>query len=206
MVRSARRPRSGVPEFALASSALAPRPIAPDAHSLAEEVLMSASRRSHGRPPARGAAGNATETTASRAPAPYVDRTAYIAHAVAAVRDHGYVPADASDREPTWQAAGGRLERDADLSAADLRRAHEIVGWAVSLKPRDAERYRARLAGCLARERLTTHELPLAASAVRAFNLHLYYEIRGRKRATPTGSPASGPRATAEVRHGRPAT
>jgi len=28
---------------------------------------------------------------------------------------------------------------------------------------------------------LTNSQLPLADSAVRAFNLHLYYEIRGRK-------------------------
>jgi hypothetical protein len=37
------------------------------------------------------------------------------------------------------------------------------------------------MAACLAHERLTGEQLPLAASAVRAFNLHLYYEIRGRK-------------------------
>ncbi len=37
------------------------------------------------------------------------------------------------------------------------------------------------MTGCLAGGRLTARDLPLAASSVRAFNLHLYYEIRGRK-------------------------
>ena len=110
-----------------------------------------------------------------------VETTVYLAHAVAAARERGYVPAATGDEEPTWRAALRRLELDEDPSPADLRRAHEILGWAASLKPRDPTGYRARLAGCLARGRLTARDLPLAASSVRAFNLHLYYEIRGRK-------------------------
>jgi hypothetical protein len=74
-----------------------------------------------------------------------------------------------------------RLQANADLAPADLRRAHEIVGWVRSLKPRDPRGYRARMVPRIAHERLSLHDLPLAASAVRAFNLHLYYEIRGRK-------------------------
>ena len=74
-----------------------------------------------------------------------------------------------------------RLIAGAEVAPADLRRAREIVGWTTSLRPRDPGGYRARLATCLAHERLTLEDLPLAASAVRAFNLHLYYEIRGRE-------------------------
>jgi len=69
----------------------------------------------------------------------------------------------------------------------------EIVGWTASLRPRDPEGYRARLAACLAHERLTLEDLPLAASAVRAFNLHLYYEIRGRKSRRQREAAASYP-------------
>lgn len=110
-----------------------------------------------------------------------IDPSTYLAHAAAVVREDEYVPATATDQQPTWRAALERLERNRALSPSDVHRAHEILGWAASLKPRDADSYRARMASCLARERLTTRELPLAASAVRAFNLHLYYEIRGRK-------------------------
>jgi len=69
-----------------------------------------------------------------------------------------------------------------------VRRAHEILGWARSLRARDPDGYRARLAACLAHDWLSTRDLPLAASAVRAFNLHLYYEIRGRRSRTRRGT------------------
>jgi len=122
----------------------------------------------------------------------WVDPTAYLAHAVAVVRDHGYVPA--AGEEPTWRTALERLTHDADVTSADLRRADEILGWAASLRPRNPDGYRAHMAVCLAQERLRTRDLPLAASAVRAFNLHLYYEIRGRRSGgrlerTPTPNP-----------------
>ena len=110
------------------------------------------------------------------------DTATYLAHAVAVSRGHEYVPAASVDENPTWRRALERLEMGTNPAPADLRRAHEIIGWAASLKPRDPGSYRARLAACLARDHLTAGELPLAASAIRAFNLHLYYEIRGRKR------------------------
>jgi len=114
----------------------------------------------------------------------WADTVTYLAHAVAAAHAHRYVAAACTDEPPTWREALDRLVRHADLTAADMRRAREIRGWAASLKPRRSDSYRSRLAACLCREQLTTAELPLAASAVRAFNLHLYYEIRGRKSAT----------------------
>ncbi|MGZ6640033.1 MAG: hypothetical protein ACXVII_45425 [Solirubrobacteraceae bacterium] len=120
-----------------------------------------------------------------------VDPTTYLAHAVAAVHADGYVPASATDGQPTWRAALDRVSAGTEVAPADLRRAHEILGWAASLKPRDPDSYRARLAACLARERLTAGDLPLAASGVRAFNLHLYYEIRGRKSRKETKSATS---------------
>ena len=110
-----------------------------------------------------------------------VDTTTYLAHAVAVVHNDDYVRAACTDDEPTWRAALDRLERGAELSPRELRRAHEIRGWAASLKPRDPRGYRAHLVACLAHDRLTAHDLPLAASAVHAFNRHLYFEIRGRK-------------------------
>jgi hypothetical protein len=120
----------------------------------------------------------------------WVDITTFLAHAVAATREHGYVAAAATGEEPTWCAALDRLTRGADLGAGDLRRSHQILGWAASLRPRRPDGYRARLAACLAHERLGTADLPLAASAVRAFNLHLYYEIRGRRTPSrPAGDP-----------------
>ena len=110
-----------------------------------------------------------------------IDTATFLAHAVASTRDRHYVPAASTEVQPTWRAARDRMQRGADLTPADLHRAHEILGWSASLRPRRADSYRARMAACLANERLTDEQLPLAASAVRAFNLHLYYEIRGRK-------------------------
>ena len=109
------------------------------------------------------------------------DTTTYLAHVVAVVHKDEYVRAACADEEPTWRAALARLERGSELSASELGRAREIRGWAASLKPRDPGGYRARLVACLAHDRLTAHDLPLAASAVHAFNRHLYFEIRGRK-------------------------
>jgi hypothetical protein len=110
-----------------------------------------------------------------------IDTATYLAHAVASTHERRYVPAASTEVQPTWRAARDRLQRGADLTPADLHRAQEILGWAASLRPRRVDSYRARMVACLAHERLTDEQLPLAASAVRAFNLHLYYEIRGRK-------------------------
>jgi hypothetical protein len=109
-----------------------------------------------------------------------IDTVTFLAHAAAVVRDHGFVPARSETERPTWREALQRLKENAHLDQADLHRAHQIKGWAASLKPRDPDGYRARMARCIASERLTTDELPLAASSIRTFNLHLYYEIRGR--------------------------
>jgi len=109
-----------------------------------------------------------------------IDTVTFLAHAAAVVRDHGFVPARSETERPTWREALQRLKENAPLDQADLHRAHQIRGWAASLKPRDPDGYRARMARCIASERLTTEELPLAASSIRTFNLHLYYEIRGR--------------------------
>jgi len=110
-----------------------------------------------------------------------IDTATYLAHAVAATHSGHYVPAASTEVQPTWRAARDRFDAGADLTPADIHRAHEILGWSASLRPRRADSYRARMAACLAHERLGDEQLPLAASAVRAFNLHLYYEIRGRK-------------------------
>jgi hypothetical protein len=116
-----------------------------------------------------------------------IDTVTYLAHAVAMTRAHHFVPATSTEVQPTWRAALERMERGAGLTQADLRRAHEILGWVRSLRPRRADSYRARLVACLAGERLDDDQLPLAASAVRAFNLHLYYEIRGRRSRSEPG-------------------
>lgn len=122
-----------------------------------------------------------------------VDTATYLAHTVAVAREHGYVPAGAADTPPTWRVAFQRLELGSELPAPDLNRAHQILGWAASLKPRDPNGYRARVAACLAHDQIATGDLPLAASAVRAFNLHLNYEIRGREASKrPKSAPRSG--------------
>ena len=112
----------------------------------------------------------------------------YLARAVAATRAHGYVPAAATDAQPTWLAASASAEGGPEPSASEVRRAHEILGWVRSLRVRDPDGYRAHLAACLAHDWLSTRDLPLAASAVRAFNLHLYYEIRGRRSRARRGT------------------
>ena len=120
---------------------------------------------------------------ARRDPDAWADTVTYLAHAVAAARAHHYVAAASTDEPPTWLEALEGLARNGEVTAADRRRAREIRGWAASLRPRTPDSYRSRLAACLRHEQLTTADLPLAASAVRAFNLHLYYEIRGRRSA-----------------------
>ena len=116
-------------------------------------------------------------------PAPgeqYIDTNAFLAHAVSLVRSdrfHRSAEADA-----TWRAALTRIEQGVEPSGEDLTRAREIRDWASQLKRRDDDDYWARLAACVGRERLTSRELPVAASAVRAYNRQLYWQIR-RKRA-----------------------
>lgn len=117
-------------------------------------------------------------------PAPgeqYIDTSAFLARAVGVVRSHGFHRSGENDA--TWRVALTRLEQGVEPTAEDLTRAGEIRDWASQLTTRDADGYRGKLAACLARERLTSRELPLAASAVRAFNRHLYWRIR-RERAS----------------------
>lgn len=111
----------------------------------------------------------------------YIDTSAFLAHAVGVVRSHDFHRSGENDA--TWRVALTRLEHGVEPTAEDLTRAGEIRDWASQLTPRDADGYRAKLAACVARERLTSRELPLAASAVRAFNRHLYWRIR-RERAS----------------------
>ena len=106
----------------------------------------------------------------------YIDTTAFLAHAVSVVRSHGFHRI--GEEHATWRATLTRLEQNVEPTTEDLTRADEIREWASQLKQQDDDAYRARLAVCLARERLTSRELPLAASAVRAFNRHLYWRIR----------------------------
>jgi hypothetical protein len=113
----------------------------------------------------------------------YIDTTAFLAHAVRVVRSHGFHRI--GEEDATWRAALTRLEQNIEPTSEDLTRAGEIREWASQLNQRDDDAYRARLAACLERERLTSRELPLAASAVRAFNRHLYWRIR-RERARDT--------------------
>jgi hypothetical protein len=111
----------------------------------------------------------------------YIDTSRFLAHAVSAVRSHGFHRSDEEDA--TWLTALARIEQGREPATKDLTRAREIRDWASQLKERDDDSYRARLVDCLVRERLTSRELPLAASAVRAFNRHLYWRIR-RERAS----------------------
>ena len=141
----------------------------------------------------------AAATTPSRrspfAGARYIDTTVFLAHTVALVREGGYRAA--VDPAPTWADALDRLEQATPPALADLRRAAEIRRWAGTHGGEPAEDYRMRLAACLQPDRLTSRELALAASAVRAYNRHLYWQIRDRarraKRAAASGlaNPAS---------------
>jgi hypothetical protein len=111
----------------------------------------------------------------------YIDTSTFLAHAVRAVRSHGFHRSDEEDA--TWRTALARIEQGDEPAIKDLARAREIRDWASELKEREDDRYKARLAACLAWERLTSRELPLAASAVRAYNRQLYWQIR-RERAS----------------------
>jgi hypothetical protein len=111
----------------------------------------------------------------------YIDATAFLAHAVSIVRGHGFHRS--GEDHATCRAAMTRLEQNVEPTTEDLTRADEVREWASQLNQRDDDPYKARVAACLARERLTSRELPLAASAVRAFNRHLYWRIR-RERAS----------------------
>jgi hypothetical protein len=106
----------------------------------------------------------------------YIDTTAFLAHAVSLVRSHGFHRG--GEEHATWRAALTRLEQNVEPTTADLTRADEIRECASWLKQQDDDSYRARLAACLTRERLTSRELALAASAVRAYNRQLYWQIR----------------------------
>jgi hypothetical protein len=103
----------------------------------------------------------------------------FLGHAVAIVREHGF--ATAREAEPTWRRALALAEANAAPSRGDIRRALEIKAWAVTLDP-EVDEYRRRLRECLGRERLSSRELPLAASAVRGYNRNLYWRIRREKR------------------------
>jgi hypothetical protein len=119
----------------------------------------------------------------------YVDTHVFLAAAAAAVHSDKFVAASAADGEPTWLTAFNLLERGQLPDASALTRAAEIRAWVADLTGGD---YEARLVACLSRDRLTTRELPLAASAVRIYNLHLRDAIRRQaaRRAATTGAEA----------------
>ena len=110
----------------------------------------------------------------------YVDTTAFLAHAVSVVRSHGFHRSDEEDA--TWRTALTRVEQGGEPTMKNLTRAREIRDWASQLRARDDDGFQARLAACLAGERLTSRELALGASAVRVYNRQLYWQIR-RERA-----------------------
>jgi hypothetical protein len=124
----------------------------------------------------------------------YVDLELFLAHTVAVVREHGY--ATASSEKPSWRGALARIDAQLQPSTADLARVAEIKHWAREIVIGQQDTYTARMTACLAHGRLSTRELPLAASAVRAYNHHLYWEIRRRKRPAKRAPDreAAGPR------------
>jgi hypothetical protein len=111
----------------------------------------------------------------------YIDTGRFLAHAVSVVRSHGFHRTD--EENASWRIALTRVEQGGEPAMKDLTRAREIRDWVSQPTGWDDHGYQARLADCLQRERLTSRELPLAASAVRAFNRHLYWRIR-RERAS----------------------
>lgn len=118
-----------------------------------------------------------------RKPAPgerYIDTNAFLALAAAAVRQHGYAPA--SSPEPTWATALKHLQGAAEVSGQDLQRAKDVRDWAQARRTDDPGSYPSRRAACLDHDRLCSRELALAASAVPAYNRHLYRLIRHRRR------------------------
>jgi hypothetical protein len=106
----------------------------------------------------------------------YIDTSTFLAHVVRAVRSHGFHRSDEEDA--TWRAALTRIEQGDEPAMKDLTRAREIRQWASKLRKQNDHDFQARLAACLAGERLTSRELPVAASAVRAYNRELYWQIR----------------------------
>ena len=106
----------------------------------------------------------------------YIDTSTFLAHAVSVVRSDGFRRSDEDDA--TWRTALTRIEQGGEPTMKDLTRAREIRDWAGQLKQHDDDGYRSRLATCLRRARLTSRELPLAASAVRVYNRQLYWQIR----------------------------
>jgi hypothetical protein len=120
---------------------------------------------------------------ARRRPGPgerYIDTIVFLAHAIAVVRDRGYEPA--SDPAPTWAAALKLLEEDVAPPGVDLQRARDVRRWAATRRTEEPGSYRSRRADCLEHERLSSRELALAASAIPAYNRHLYWLIRHRQR------------------------
>ncbi len=112
----------------------------------------------------------------------YIDLTAFLAHAAALVRERGY--ASVEEEHPTWEGALKRVEEQLEPTGSDHARAVEIRRWAQLQDSAGVTGYVARMSACLQHDLLTTRELGLAASAVRAYNQHLYREIRARKRAS----------------------
>ena len=111
----------------------------------------------------------------------YIDTSTFLAHAVSVVRSHGFHRSD--EEEATWRTALTRIEQGGEPAMKDLTRAREIRDWASQLRAPNDDGFQERLAACLARERLTSRELRLAASAVRAYNRQLFWQIR-RERAS----------------------
>ena len=114
----------------------------------------------------------------------YIDTSRFLAHAVSAVRSHGFHRSDEEDA--TWLTALARIEQGREPATKDLTRAREIRDWASRLTAPNDNGFQERLAACLARERLTSRELPLAASAVRAYNRRLYWQIRRERANRPS--------------------
>ena len=83
-----------------------------------------------------------------------IDTGSYLEHVVAVTHETHWAAAASTDAQPTWRVAPDRFQRDAALTPADIHRAHEILGWAASLRPRRTDSYRARMAACLSHERL----------------------------------------------------
>lgn len=123
-------------------------------------------------------------SVAHQLPAPgeqYIDTIAFLAHAATVVRNNGF--RRGCEEDATWRTALRVLEHGVEPANEDLTRAREIRNWASQLGRRDDDEYWARLSNCVQRDRLTSRELPLVASAVRAYNRQLYWQIR-RERAS----------------------
>ncbi len=134
------------------------------------------------------AATRAVSAVARHAASPaeeYIDTVVFLAHAVNEVRSRGFSP-NGTDTA-TWRGALKLLENGVAPSTGDLRRAAEIRQWAARLVPKEPNGYLARLVASLTRDRLTSRELPLAASAVRAYNRKLYWQIRRERAADIRG-------------------